>query len=122
MVYDAPLRGRTKGADIMTRRTTWTKTVAAIGASLAFIYAFPRILVNRLGEANPWTSYLYLYGFGLWFFLIGIWLIRTSGACRPGRGRDGFWFGVLIGGFVFFALLHAVWIIAALNIPFKGSL
>jgi hypothetical protein len=57
---------------------------------------------------------------GLIFFLIGLWVILKSGACRPGRGHDRFWLGVLIGGFIFFALLHAVWILAALHVPFLG--
>ncbi len=93
----------------------------AIPVVLCIIYFYPRFLVSRLGEANPWTSYLYQYGFGLMVFLIGLWLIRSTGACRPGRGRDGFWFGVLVCGYFFFALVHALWILAALKIPFLGS-
>ena len=89
---------------------------------LAFIFIYPRIIIAWLGEADPWTSYLYHYGFGLVFFLMGIYIIIRSGACKFGRGHDSFWFGVLIAGFVVFAVVHAVWIVAAQNIPYLGGL
>ncbi|MEX0321910.1 MAG: hypothetical protein AB3N63_07100 [Puniceicoccaceae bacterium] len=88
---------------------------------LAFVFIFPRILISLLGEANPWTSYLYQYGFGLIFFLMGIYIIFKSGSCKLGRGHDSFWFGVLIGGFIFFASAHALWIVASLTIPYAGG-
>ena len=88
---------------------------------LVFIYTFPRLIIGWLGEANPWTSYLYQYGFGLVFFLMGIYLILKSGACQPGRGRDSFWLGVLFAGFVVFAGVHALWILAALRMPYLGG-
>ncbi|MBU1694659.1 MAG: hypothetical protein KKC51_11940 [Verrucomicrobia bacterium] len=88
---------------------------------LAFIYAFPRAIIRWLGESNPWTPYFYLYGLGLVTFLIGLRIILRARACQPGRGRDTFWFGVLLAGFIFFAVLHAAWILAALYFPFKGG-
>jgi hypothetical protein len=88
---------------------------------LAVIYSYPRWIIAKLGEENPWTSYLYQYGFGLIFFLVGITIILKAGACRPGRGRDTFWLGVLFSGFVFFAAVHALWILASLNIPYLGG-
>ncbi|MGC9451887.1 MAG: hypothetical protein ACP5I4_10625 [Oceanipulchritudo sp.] len=98
----------------------------AIGSGLAavllvFIYAYPRLIIGRLGEASPWTSYLYQYGFGLVFFLMGIHIILRSGACKPGRGRDSFWLGVLFAGFIFFAAGHALWIVVSLNMPYLGG-
>jgi hypothetical protein len=88
---------------------------------LAFIFIFPRIIISLLGEASPWTSYLYQYGFGLVFFLIGIYIIFKSGSCKLGRGHDTFWFGILIAGFILFSGAHAIWIVAALKIPFAGG-
>lgn len=88
---------------------------------LGIIYSYPRWIIGWLGEANPWTSYLYQYGFGLIFFLVGIYVILKAGACRPGRGRDSFWLGVLFSGFVFFAVAHALWIVASLSIPYLGG-
>jgi hypothetical protein len=92
-----------------------------IAILLSVIYSYPRWIIAKLGESNPWTSYLYQYGFGLIFFLIGIYVILKAGSCRPGRGRDSFWLGVLFSGFIFFAVAHAVWIVASLNIPYLGG-
>lgn len=89
---------------------------------LILTWAFPRILLNTLGMDNPWTSYLYLYGFGGVFFLVGIFIILKSGACQLGRGNDTFWFKVLLFGYFFYAAMHALWIVAALYIPVKGAL
>jgi hypothetical protein len=58
---------------------------------------------------------------GLVVFLVGLWIILATGACKPGRGHDTFWLGVLIGGFIFFAGVHALWILAALKLPFYGG-
>lgn len=91
-------------------------------AMLAFFYFFPRIIVHAFGEASPWTSYLYLYGNGLIVFLVGLWLILRSGACQFGRGHDTRWFIVLMAGFVYYAAIHAIWILAALYVPVKGAL
>ena len=88
---------------------------------LAFFFFFPRLLVRGLGMESPWTSYFYLYGNGLIVFLIGIWVILRSGACRFGRGYDTSWFVVLLLGYAFFALMHAAWIAAALYWPVAGG-
>lgn len=88
---------------------------------LLLVYGYPRLLVDWLGEANPWTSYLYQYGFGLAFFLVGILLILRTRACRLGRGRDTFWLTVLMVGFVFCAGGHALWIAVALRAPYLGG-
>ena len=88
---------------------------------LGLVYLYPRLIIAWLGPANPWTSYLYQYGFGLVFFAIGIRLILRTGACRPGRGRDRFWLAVLLVGFVFFATAHALWIVLAQRVPYLGG-
>lgn len=88
---------------------------------LLFVFFFPRLLLRGLGESSPWTPYFYLYGLGLATFLIGLRVILRARACQFGRGRDTFWFGVLLAGFVLVAALHAVWILAALYLPFRGG-
>lgn len=98
-----------------------TAGVILLGILLAVIYSYPRWIIAKLGESNPWTSYLYQYGFGLIFFLIGIVVILRAGSCKPGRGRDSFWLGVLFAGFIFFVSAHALWIYASLNIPYLGG-
>lgn len=92
-----------------------------IVAILATIYVYPRILISTFGEASPWTSYLYMYGFGAIFFSIGIALILKTGSCKPGRGNDSYWLTWLLGGFIFFATLHGVWIYLALTTPYVGG-
>ena len=97
------------------------KPLLSILAVLVFAFSYPRLLVSWLGEANPWTSYLYMYGLGFVVFFIGLVTIRKSKACLPGRGRDGFWYKVLIGGFVMFATLHGTWVALALYMPHYGG-
>lgn len=87
----------------------------------AFIFFYPRFLIDTLGKDNPWTSFLYQYTFGLVFFGLGILLILKTKACVPGRGRDSLWLKFLIGGFLFFFTLHATWVYLALHIPYKGA-
>lgn len=88
---------------------------------LAFVFFYPRLLIEWLGESNPWTSYLYQYTFGAVFFAIGILLILKTKACVPGRGRDSLWLKILIAGFIFFASLHGIWVALSLYIPVKGA-
>ena len=97
------------------------KPIGIIAATLVCIYIYPRFLINTFGESSPWTSYLYLYGFGGAFFGSGIVLILKTGACVPGRGMDGKWLNAMFLGLLYFACLHAIWIYLALSIPFKGE-
>jgi len=97
----------------MTKRKKGLPVPVIIIAILVFVFVFPRILISVLGPSDPWTSYLYQYGFGLIVFVIGINLILKTGSCKFGRGNDTFWFKWLIFGFFFFAILHAVWILLA---------
>ena len=86
----------------------------------AFVYFYPRLLIELLGKENPWTSYLYKYTFGLIFFSLGILMVIRTGACKPGRGRDSLWLSILIGGFIFFASFHGIWVFMSLYWPVKG--
>lgn len=88
---------------------------------LIFSYAFPRILVAVFGVESPWTAYLYKYGFGGVFFFIGVYIILRNKSCILGRGRDTLWFKWLILGFIAYAAVHALWILAALHLPFYGD-
>lgn len=90
--------------------------------SLAIIFFYPRLIISLLGPADPWTSYLYQYGLGLLVFSIGITLILKTKACVLGRGKDSFWFKWLIGGFICFAIMHAIWIYLSLSMPVKGGM
>jgi len=63
---------------------------------------------------NTWFPYIYLYVGGGIFFIAGMILIRKTKAIDMRLKRDRFWWKVLIGGFFYFALIHALLIIAAL--------
>ena len=88
---------------------------------LVFAFCFPRFLIHTLGEDNPWTSYFYHYGFGLFYTGSGLALALKTGACKFSRYPDKLWFQLIIGGFVFFASFHALWIYLSLRIPFYGN-
>lgn len=88
---------------------------------MAIIYIYPRIIVGLFGEDDPWTSYFYMYGYGLITFALGMLIVMKSGALKPGRGNETLWFRFLLGGFVFFSTLHGLWIIMSLHIPFRGG-
>ena len=104
----------------MYRKKLNPKFWGLITGVFVFCYVFPRFLVNTLREENPWTSYLYMYGFGLVAFAIGMFVILKSGALNPHRGNERMWMHLLIIGFVFFSTLHGLWIIFALNVPYLG--
>lgn len=86
---------------------------------LNIVYFYPRFLIGWLGKENPWTSYLYQYTFGLVFFSLGILLILRTRACVIGRGRDSLWLSIIIGGFIFFASFHALWVYMSLYWPVR---
>jgi hypothetical protein len=91
-----------------------------IPAIILFIYFYPRFLISQLGADNPWTSYLYMYGFGGVFFSIGMFMILKTKSCKLSRGRDSLYFNFLIGGFIYFATVHGLWIWLSLNLPVNG--
>ena len=88
--------------------------------SLLFVFFYPRLIIGMLGKSDPWTSYLYQYGLGLVVFLIGLMLVVKTGALKFGRGHDSFWFKWMIAGFIIYSSVHAIWIVLALTLPFKG--
>ena len=105
----------------MSQKVSQLKWWALLPLFLAFSFYFPRVLSSTLGPGNPWTSYLYLYGFGFFYTGSGILLALKSGACNLSRPRDRYWFKVVTGGFFYFASIHAVWIYLAISIPYAGG-
>ena len=98
------------------------KLLSILSLFLIFAFCFPRLLIENLGETNPWTSYFYHYGFGLLYTGSGLWLAVKTKACDFLRSGDRLWFGLIIMGFFYFACLHAFWIHKALSLPIKGNL
>lgn len=115
------IRVRIIGERFMMKTSNKTMIAVLIPVIAAFIFFYPRFLIDWLGIDNPWTSYLYQYTFGFIFFALGILLMLRTRACVPGRGRDSRWLAILIAGFIFFFTLHGVWVYLALTVPYKGA-
>ena len=105
----------------MSQNVGQLKWWLALPLFAVFAFFFPRILIQTLGPADPWTNYLYLYGFGFFYTGSGVLLAFKSGACNWSRPRDRYWMKIIIGGFFYFASLHALWIYLALSIPYLGG-
>jgi hypothetical protein len=46
--------------------------------------------------SHTWLPYIYLYGVGGIFFVIGIIITKKSGAMNLKKKKDKFWFKVLL--------------------------
>jgi hypothetical protein len=64
---------------------------------------------------NSWIPYVYLYGVGGIFFIIGLIIVRKAGAYNPKNKRHRYWWKITIGGFFYFMLIHALLILAAIH-------
>ncbi len=64
--------------------------------------------------ADTWLPFIYLYGVGGIFFLVGMIIIKKSGAINLNIKRHRYWYRVLIFGYLYFALMHAILISWAL--------
>lgn len=63
---------------------------------------------------HTWLPFIYLYGLGGIFFISGMLLVKKAGAIDLTKKRHRYWYRVLIFGFFYFMILHAVWILAAM--------
>ena len=79
------------------------------------------MVVRIFGIDGPWAPYFYQYLLGGMVFLIGLWVIRASGACDFKRPADRHFFGVLIFGFVWYAAMHGLITLLSVSVPFKGA-
>lgn len=68
-----------------------------------------------MGFFRVWLPYLYLYGVGGLFFIVGLVLVLKYRSLNLGRRRDRVWLVVLLVGFVWYAFIHATVILAALR-------
>ena len=65
--------------------------------------------------ANTWLPFIYLYGVGGIAFVLSMLLILRTKALRVSFERDKKWLWVLIYGFLFYAGLHATFILLAIG-------
>ena len=63
-----------------------------------------------------WLPYIYLYGVGGLCFFSGIVLVLKSGALDWKRRTHRRWLGVLIFGFFWYAAIHGLGTLAAINL------
>lgn len=65
--------------------------------------------------ANTWLPFIYLYGVGGIAFVLGMFLILRTKALEVSFERHKKWLWVLIYGFLFYAGLHATFILLAIG-------
>ena len=65
--------------------------------------------------ANTWLPFIYLYGVGGIAFGLGMLLILRTKALQVSFDRHKKWLWVLIYGFLFYAGLHATFILLAIG-------
>jgi hypothetical protein len=63
---------------------------------------------------NSWLPFIYLYGGGGIFFVIGIIITKKAGALDFKKKKHRYWFKVLLFGFLYYMAIHFILIIAAL--------
>ena len=65
---------------------------------------------------HAWLPYIYLYGVGGLLFGSGLIITIKSGSLDLQRPAHKNWLVVLIFGFIWFMVMHALWNLAALEI------
>lgn len=65
--------------------------------------------------ANTWLPFIYLYGVGGIAFVLGMLLILRTKSLKVSFERHKKWLWVLIYGFLFYAGLHATFILLAIG-------
>ena len=83
-------------------------------------FFFPRWLVFRFGEGHFISSYLYIYGSGIPFFVLGIGLLIRSRALDFRITGEKKWFLFFVLGLTWYVIAHGLWILTAVSFPFKG--
>jgi hypothetical protein len=104
-----------------SRRVSSTPALFAVPVVLLLCWAIPRAVVRTLGVDGHWAPFFYQYLLGGLVFLIGLWVIRASGACDFRRTGDKLWFWVLIYGYFSYAAMHGIVTWLAVAVPFKGN-
>lgn len=83
-------------------------------------FFFPRWLVSSFGEAHFISSYLYIYGSGIPFFIVGLYLLIRSKALNLKAPGEKKWLWFFILGLTWAVTAHGLWIFTAVYFPFKG--
>lgn len=107
----------------MSSQTATRFPVAAIAVPLVVFlcWGIPRGIVRIFGIDGHWSPFLYQYLLGGLIFVIGLWIIRVSGACDFDRPGDRKWFWLLIFGYAWYAGMHGILFFLAKAVPFLGN-
>ena len=68
-----------------------------------------------LDFSRTWLPFIYLYGVGGIAFLIGMSLIIKTNALNLSSSRHKNWFLILLLGFIYYAGIHAVFTLMAMQ-------
>ncbi|MBN1301013.1 MAG: hypothetical protein JW995_07330 [Melioribacteraceae bacterium] len=63
---------------------------------------------------HTWLPFLYLYIVGGLFFGSGMYIIKRTGSIDLHKKKHRFWWNVMIFGYFYFVIFHAVWTLVAL--------
>jgi hypothetical protein len=66
--------------------------------------------------SHAWLPYIYLYGVGGLLFGSGLIITLKSGSLDLKRPGHKAWLAILLFGFIWFMVMHALWNLAALEI------
>jgi len=66
--------------------------------------------------SHTWLPYIYLYGVGGLLFGSGLIITLKSGSLDLKRQHHRNWLLILLYGFIYFMVMHALWNLAALEI------
>ena len=80
-------------------------------------WLFPRILVSFLGESHFLSSYLYIYGQGLPFFILGVYALIKSKAINIQQTGEKKWLFYFVLVLIWNMLAHGLWIWTAVQFP-----
>ncbi|MCX8009547.1 MAG: hypothetical protein N3A61_00195 [Ignavibacteria bacterium] len=64
---------------------------------------------------DTWLPFLYLYGVGGIFFVLGLYITHKAGSMNLKKSKHRYWFKVLIFGFIYLMAIHAFLIYIAIN-------
>ena len=71
--------------------------------------------MENLTFYHTWLPFIYLYGVGGIAFFIGMYLIRRTRALSLDKIHHKKWLFVLIFGFIYYASIHGMFILMALQ-------
>jgi len=64
---------------------------------------------------RTWLPFIYLYGVGGFAFIVGLFLILKTKALRLSYSTHKKWLWILLYGFLFYAGIHALFILIAIG-------